>query len=758
MKALDPPLRDALPIRSPGALPGPPAASPLREVIEPVDRLLIVARELTRGGAAYLALRHARRLAERYPIDVLVTGPSDDDFVREFPAGVNVYQLGDGPSRPEGPPLRFLHQFLLEHQATPPFQRSYRAVLATSIFPDWPACAAATTVRAARRLVFLVDEGLVRYPGLGPPERGIVDRSILAADMVLPVSRRLLERMAEHCPPLRHRPWKSLRPPIEIEKILDQAAAPPAAINRGDVPVVLTVARLTPDKQIGLCLRVHHRLKQAGLRFRWYVVGSGLQEQALRRRISKLEMDRDFLILPHQDNIYACMKSCDIFALFSRSEGCPTVVIEALALGCPVVMTDVSGALELIDHGRTGLVVANQEAAIAAALAQLVRDEPLRGRFRQALAGSAASLDTRCDQQTLVDLIAASGPAAPLPKVTILIPTYNQERFIDKAVASALAQDFPSLEVVVADDASTDGTGRTARLWAFDRRFRYARNDRNIGRVANYRRALTELARGEWVLVLDGDDFLADPGFIGRACDALERHADRPIVFAQAGHRVHYLDGARADVDILPPIDRLEKVLAGGDYLRFVFDTSFFTHLGALYNRGLAIDLGFYTAEISSSDMDSLLRLALAGDVLVLNTIAGYWVQHGANTSSDLPLGELAKNARIFRQVARLAVERGQSTWRQLDGPLTRYEAITLIHLFGTMIGKTAHGPFALIRLLGIALSLNPRLFREKLFLAGCLRFVRPLFLLALERTWLGAGALRRLRRFRAGSGRGARA
>ena len=71
--------------------------------------------------------------------------------------------------------------------------------------------------------------------------------------------------------------------------------------------------------------------------------------------------------------------------------------------------------------------------------------------------------------------------------------------------------------MVVLDDASTDGTGRVARAWAYDRRFRYVCNDRNLGRVANYRRGLSDHARGDWVLMLDGDDYLADPGFIGRA-------------------------------------------------------------------------------------------------------------------------------------------------------------------------------------------------------------------------------------------------
>jgi len=50
-----------------------------------------------------------------------------------------------------------------------------------------------------------------------------------------------------------------------------------------------------------------------------------------------------------------------------------------------------------------------------------------------------------------------------LPKVTIMIATYNQERFIGEAIESAMAQDYPNLEIVVCDDCSTDRTYEIAK-------------------------------------------------------------------------------------------------------------------------------------------------------------------------------------------------------------------------------------------------------------------------------------------------------
>jgi glycosyltransferase involved in cell wall biosynthesis len=95
------------------------------------------------------------------------------------------------------------------------------------------------------------------------------------------------------------------------------------------------------------------------------------------------------------------------------------------------------------------------------------------------------------------------------PLVSILIPTYNGERFIAHAVRSALQQTYRSIEVVVADDASTDRTPEILEsLAASDPRLRVIRRDRNVGGFDNPRLLLGE-ASGEYVKFLLHDDVLA---------------------------------------------------------------------------------------------------------------------------------------------------------------------------------------------------------------------------------------------------------
>lgn len=224
------------------------------------------------------------------------------------------------------------------------------------------------------------------------------------------------------------------------------------------------------------------------------------------------------------------------------------------------------------------------------------------------------------------------------PLVSIMIPTYNQAAWISRAIDSALAQDYPNKEIIVCDDHSTDGTTEVLQSYHATAGVRIVRNDTNLGRVANYRHLLYDLATGSWVLNLDGDDYLTDPQFLSRAVEAINHEPD--TVFVQAGHTVTDRRGQTIRVD-LPDIPGSVAVVDGKDYfLQF----HHFSHLATLYNRTMARDIGFYRYDILSSDIESLLRLSLSGKVVLMKLAVGAWVQHGDNESARLSAQAVEKN------------------------------------------------------------------------------------------------------------------
>lgn len=93
------------------------------------------------------------------------------------------------------------------------------------------------------------------------------------------------------------------------------------------------------------------------------------------------------------------------------------------------------------------------------------------------------------------------------PKVSVIIPAYNTEAYITRAIESALGQTEANIEVIVVDDASTDATVEVTKGIS-DKRLKVLVNQQNLGASGARNRAIRE-AQGEWIALLDSDDWYA---------------------------------------------------------------------------------------------------------------------------------------------------------------------------------------------------------------------------------------------------------
>lgn len=124
-----------------------------------------------------------------------------------------------------------------------------------------------------------------------------------------------------------------------------------------------------------------------------------------------------------------------------------------------------------------------------------------------------------------------STSAGDLPLVSVAIVTYNQVAFLREAIDSVLAQDYPNLEIVVADDGSTDGTRELVLEYAdaYPGRFVPSLSPVNQGITPNQNRAL-QTCTGKYVAWLAGDDLFL-PGKISKQVAFLEANPDYAIVY-----------------------------------------------------------------------------------------------------------------------------------------------------------------------------------------------------------------------------------
>jgi glycosyltransferase involved in cell wall biosynthesis len=115
------------------------------------------------------------------------------------------------------------------------------------------------------------------------------------------------------------------------------------------------------------------------------------------------------------------------------------------------------------------------------------------------------------------------------PLITIGVPTRNRASLLMDCVASALAQSYQNIEVLVSDNASTDGTVAALRS-IDDARLRVLRNSENIGHLRNWARCVRE-AKGDYI-VLASDDNLFEPSFLEKCVRLVNMEPDIPIVLA----------------------------------------------------------------------------------------------------------------------------------------------------------------------------------------------------------------------------------
>ena len=115
-------------------------------------------------------------------------------------------------------------------------------------------------------------------------------------------------------------------------------------------------------------------------------------------------------------------------------------------------------------------------------------------------------------------------------KVSVLVPVCNGEAFLAECLESILAQDFADMEILIADDASTDGSvALVERYAARDSRIRWWKNPDNLGLARNFNSCL-RAAKGEYIKYVLQDDKLISPLAIRKMAEVLDHHPEVSLV------------------------------------------------------------------------------------------------------------------------------------------------------------------------------------------------------------------------------------
>lgn len=157
---------------------------------------------------------------------------------------------------------------------------------------------------------------------------------------------------------------------------------PRVAALRSKGPVVCTVCQLRPGKGIETLIDAWPAVSARHAGAQLAVAGRGALRDDLERRVRVLGVADSVHFLGESVNPAAVLRAADVFALASWFEAFPYAILDAMALGCSIVASDVGGVGEAIEHGRTGLLVpARNPAALSSALIDLIADAELCRRL-----------------------------------------------------------------------------------------------------------------------------------------------------------------------------------------------------------------------------------------------------------------------------------------------------------------------------------------------------------------------------------------
>jgi glycosyltransferase involved in cell wall biosynthesis len=204
------------------------------------------------------------------------------------------------------------------------------------------------------------------------------------------------------------------------------------------------------------------------------------------------------------------------------------------------------------------------------------------------------------------------------PKISVVMPVHNGLPFLDESVGSILNQTFSDFELVILDDASTDGSGEVLREWEKrDRRIRIQRSNRQLG-LSGSSNFVVQQARAPLIARMDADD-ISHPDRLRCEWEVLQTESDVVAVGALS-------DGIDADGRSVRPRDRW-RVLRASPYIPFPH--------GSVMFRRQAFDLldGYDEQFESGEDQDFFYRMRSFGRVVTLPDVLYHFRYHSANAT-----------------------------------------------------------------------------------------------------------------------------
>jgi len=327
------------------------------------------------GGAERVMVNLAKSLSEHALKVDFVLANAEGPYLRDLPSSINVVDLQCKRTRYAISPLSsYLRQRTPRVLISGLHQANLVAVIAKK--------------RSSSNLGLVVtihnqmSEEMIHTPGLTGKFIPLLVRAFYPkADKIICVSNGVAQELINkyHLPKSK---IQVIYNPVVAQDMFKKAEEPldHPWFQPGQPPIILGVGRLTAAKDFETLIKAFALVRNK-TETRLMILGEGPERAKLEQFVKQLGLENDVSMPGFVDNPYKYMKRSSVFVLSSRWEGLPTVLVEALALGLPVVSTDCpSGPAEILENGKWGrLVPVGAPKALADAILAAMNDERGKG-------------------------------------------------------------------------------------------------------------------------------------------------------------------------------------------------------------------------------------------------------------------------------------------------------------------------------------------------------------------------------------------
>ncbi|MGF6710225.1 glycosyltransferase involved in cell wall biosynthesis/SAM-dependent methyltransferase [Luteibacter sp. W1I16] len=521
------------------------------------ERIVIVSHDAHPHGAQYLSLHIARDLSEVFGLQVDIVVLGDGPLLSKFREVADVHVLS-GVSQNGAEALELAERLaatsrhaIVNSAASGLFSGVLSAAGfgVASLVHELPGVIseyelqehARTMAKSSRRLLFpstIVRDGFANFASLSETSVEIRPQGTFTRNRWRGVSDRSTPR-------------STLRNKLGLPT---------------DAEVVLAVGYADLRKGVDLLVRAGLEILGRGrdTHFVWvgHVCESIVAELSTEIKDRGFEKNFHFVGMDFETADYYA--GADVYALASREDPFPSVVLEALSVGLPVVaFSGAGGASDILTRGCGVMVNDVSPGALASGIIELLDDRDLRaemGRIGQDLVEKEFSF-----RHYLFALLDAVG--LPQAKVSVIVPNYNYAHLLGDRLRSIDAQTVPVYELIVLDDHSTDDSlAVLTELRSILRTdFSLVENAVNSGSVFKQWEKGVGLARGDLIWIAEADDS-SEPSFLEKVLSPLQKYPD--VVFSYAQSKQIGDSGQLLADNYLAYTDDVDSVLWRGDYIR----------------------------------------------------------------------------------------------------------------------------------------------------------------------------------------------